>query len=130
MGQSKPYNKIIGATAGFVGGLASATKDYTLGAQQILLLLSLYVHNGELNQADLHKFTGVERSANSRNIARLGPGQWNVNRSTGAKAFEQGLGLVEAYEEPTNRRFKMVRLTPQGRAMLENIADQVSPYFQ
>lgn len=121
--------KIIGASAGFIGAIVDATKYQTMGAQQLLLLLTLYIH-GSVNQVDLPKFTGVEKSANSRNIAVLGGGQWTVQRSTGKKVFDAGLGLVEAYEEPTNRRFKMVRLTPQGRALLEEAARQVTPYFK
>ena len=99
-----------------------------MGAQQMLLLLALYVH-GTLNQIDLPRYTGVEKSANSRNVALLGEGQWVTNRTSGDKKHEPGMGLVEAYDEPTNRRYKMVRLTPKGRAVLEQVAAQVAPYF-
>jgi DNA-binding MarR family transcriptional regulator len=121
--------RVIGAAAGFIGALVESVGDHTMGAQQQLLLLALYIH-GNVNMMDLPKFTGVEKSANSRNVAVLGSGQWITDRATGAKRFEEGPGLVEAYEEPTNRRFKMVRLTPKGRAVLEAAASQAAPFFR
>jgi DNA-binding MarR family transcriptional regulator len=118
--------KIIGATAGFIGAMTQATGESTMGAQQILLLLALYI-NGELNQIDLPKYTGVEKSANSRNLARLGEGAW-IDKGQG-KRHEPGLGLVEGYEEPTDRRIKKVRLTPKGRVVLEEAAKQAAVYL-
>lgn len=121
-------SRVVGATAGFIGAIAEAVDDHTLGAQQMLLLMALYIH-GELNQNDLPKYTGVDRSANSRNIKRFGAGSGVLNRVTGAKTFEQGDGFVEAYRDPMNQRFQMVRLTPRGRAVIESAAMQVAHYF-
>jgi DNA-binding MarR family transcriptional regulator len=114
-------SSVVGAVDGFVTALVESCGDPTLGAQQIRLLTALYLA-GSLNQIDLPKYTGVERSANSRNISRLGDGGWVENRASGVKRHEPGLGLVEGYEEPTDRRFKMVRLTPKGRAVVEAAA--------
>jgi DNA-binding MarR family transcriptional regulator len=99
--------------ARFLSELAAATNDYTMPSQQLLLLLALYVH-GEVPQQDLTKYTGVQRSSNSRNISRLGSGEtpWS---STGPQ-------LVEAYEDLKDRRNKIVRLTPKGRALLDSVA--------
>jgi DNA-binding MarR family transcriptional regulator len=119
--EAKP-TAVVGAMDAFLQNLVEATGDATMGAQQLRLLTSLYLAGGGLNQIDLPKYTGVERSANSRNIARLGEGQFVENRTTGVKRHEPGLGLVEGYEEPTDRRFKMVRLTPKGRAIVEAAA--------
>lgn len=110
--------RVCAAVGAFVEGLGDTLNDHTMGAQQINLLLVLYVH-GELNQHDLPRFTHVQKSANGRNIERLGLGSYR----------QTGLGLLESYEEPTNRRFKMVRLTPKGRAILEDVARKVTPYF-
>jgi DNA-binding MarR family transcriptional regulator len=113
--------KVVGACEEFLKALSEAVGDSTLGLQQVRLLTSLYIH-GALNQGSLHDYTGVERSANSRNIARLGSGQWIENRATGAKRHEAGAGMVEAYEEPQDRRQKMVRLTPHGKAVMDAAA--------
>lgn len=110
--------RTIAAINSFLEGLAEATGDATLGLQQVRMLTALHVH-GTLNQTDLPKFTGVERAAVSRNIARLGPGAWVAKPGSEAKTEKPGLGLIEAYQEPTDRRFNMVRLTPKGRAVLE-----------
>jgi DNA-binding MarR family transcriptional regulator len=118
--------KVIGAAAGFVGAMTQATGDSTMGAQQLLLLMALYIH-GELNQIDLPRYTGVEKSANSRNLARLGEGSW-VDKGQG-KRHEPGLGLVEGYDEPTDRRIKKVRLTPKGRVVLEEAAKQAALFL-
>lgn len=105
----------------FLEGLAQATGDATLGIQQVRMLTALYVH-GTLNQVDLPKFTGVEKSAVARNISRLGGGAWAAKPGSPSKVEKPGLGLIEAYQEPTDRRFNMVRLTPKGRAMLEQLS--------
>lgn len=90
--------------------LANLTQDFTMPCQQQMLLLSLYVH-GTLNQQELEKHTGVSRSSNSRNIAKLGIGERSSNRS--------GPGYVESFEDPKNRRTKLVRLSPKGRKLIE-----------
>lgn len=86
----------------------------------MLLLLSLYTH-GTLNQIDLERYTGMKKSSNSRNIARLGAGE--------KPAEERGPGWVEAFEDPNNRRTKLVRLTPLGRHVLEKTAREVGHLF-
>jgi DNA-binding MarR family transcriptional regulator len=85
------------------------------------MLTALYVH-GTLNQTDLPKFTGVEKSAVARNIARLGGGAWQAKPGSAAKVERPGLGLIESYQEPTDRRFNMVRLSPKGRSVLEALS--------
>lgn len=113
--------RTIAALNSFLEGLAEATGDATLGLQQVRMLTALYVH-GTLNQTDLPRFTGVEKSAVARNIARLGGGAWVAKPGTASKVERAGLGLIEAYQEPTDRRFNMVRLTPRGRAVMETLS--------
>ena len=112
--------RVLGAGAAFIEALAKHTGIPTLETQQQLLLLSLYVH-GDLNQLDLERYTGMKKSANSRNIARLGDG---LHPTT-----ERGPGWVESYEDPENRRTKLVRLTPLGKAVLERTASDVAHLF-
>lgn len=116
---------VAAMVAGYIGTLAKDTDDYTMGAQQQLLLLALYIH-GELNQMDLPRYTGVEKSANGRNIARLGPGQFVQAPNSERKVHKGGLGLIESYQDPTNRRVNLVRLTPKGKALMEGAATHVA----
>lgn len=117
--QISPMGKVTAATLAFCDALVVQTEDPTMGLQQLRLLLALAVH-GTLNQADLQKFTGVAKSSNGRNIDRLGSGSFR----------ETGLGLLESFEDNLDRRFKLVRLTPKGRAVLESASADVARYLE
>lgn len=112
-----PKTAPAAAAANFMSALCEATGDYTMPLQQVLLLLALFNH-GELAQQELVKYTGVARSSNSRNIAKLGIGDsaWKAN----------GPGWVESYEDPMDRRTKMVRLTPKGKALIRAVIESSS----
>lgn len=103
------------AVALFLEELCGAVKDPTVGSQPVRLLLSLYTY-GQLSQNDLEKHTGVKGSSNSRNIAKLGQGE--------TLSTKPGLGLVESFEDQTDRRGKMVRLTPKGIATLKTALER------
>lgn len=113
-------NTVIGVVTKFVDAIGDRLGDKTLGAQQLQLLMQLYVH-GQLPQNELGKYTHVAASANSRNIAKLGDGEKPMEKN--------GPGWVEAYEDPADRRFKQVRLTPIGRSNLESAASEASLYL-
>ena len=104
---------IIEQAARFLESLAALTADHEMPMQQIQLLLQLYLR-GEVEQQELPKYTRVERSANSRNVRKLGPGERPHLRA--------GPGYVESYDYPMDQRLKIVRLTPRGRAVLEGAA--------
>lgn len=123
-------NTVVEVTAQLVGAIAQEANDYTLGAQQLLLLMALYTHRDGISQSELHKWTGVERTANSRNIAKLGPGQWNTDRKTGKKTHESGYGWVQVTPVPTNQRENVASLTPQGRAVIDQLAAHVGGLFK
>jgi DNA-binding MarR family transcriptional regulator len=108
---------IVAAT--LIEAVGAQIGDPLMTAQQLQLLLQLWIH-GELAQVDLPKYTKVERSANSRNIAKLGQGEKPIEK--------RGPGWVEAYEDPENRRFKRVRLTPLGRASMDKAVQEAARY--
>jgi len=95
----------------FIKALSELTGDDTMPSQQQLLLLGLFVH-GVTNQADIEELTGVKRSSNSRNITKLGIGE--------RSSSEPGPRWVESFEDPMDRRTKLVRLTPKGRELIES----------
>jgi DNA-binding MarR family transcriptional regulator len=82
---------------------------------QVLTFLHVAAR-GELPMADLADSTGVVLSSVSRNVAKIGPGP---------NPKEPGLGLVEAFEDPWNRKRKLVRLSAKGRKLAERINDEV-----
>lgn len=82
---------------------------------QVLTFLHIATR-GELPMADLAKSTGVVLSSVSRNVAKIGPGP---------NPKDPGLGLVEAFEDPWNRKRKLVRLTKKGRALADKINEEV-----
>jgi DNA-binding MarR family transcriptional regulator len=95
----------------FCSEFAEQSGDATMGMQQFRLLLSLATQR-KLNQSDLSRYTGVQKSSNGRNIDRLGSGSMR----------EKGLGLLKSEEDPMDRRYKLVELTPKGRQLLESCA--------
>jgi DNA-binding MarR family transcriptional regulator len=80
---------------------------------QALLTLLLIAEHGEIAMAELQQHLGLGSSAMSRNIGKLGVTGYR-NGSNQKEA--EGLGLVEAWENPLDRRVKLARLTPKGRA--------------
>lgn len=111
-----PKPNVVAIAQQFLEALARLSGDATMGVQQVLLLLALFTY-GQLSQQQLEHHTGVKRSSNSRNVAKLGPGEkpW----------LRQGPGWVESYEDPLDRRTKMVRLTPKGQALIRAVIEEV-----
>jgi DNA-binding MarR family transcriptional regulator len=82
---------------------------------QVLTFLNV-AWRGEVSMADLADQTGVVLSSVSRNVAKIGPGP---------NPSEPGLGLVEAFEDPWNRKRKLVRLSKKGLKLAERIDEEV-----
>lgn len=72
--------------------------DLTCAAAEVLLWLT---EAAPLYMGHLKTLTGLSQAAVSRNVAKL------------ARA-----GLVESYEDPEDRRYKLARLTAKGRDAL------------
>lgn len=110
--------KMAALISEYLAQLGTATGDTTMPTQQVMTLISVYL-NPDMNLTDLVKFTGVEKSSNSRNIAKLGDGE--------RPPLKRGPGLIESYHDPMDRRFVKVRLTPKGRALMEQVAARTAP---
>lgn len=61
---------------------------------------------------DLQSRVGLAKSSVSRNVAAL---------SHQHRLGKPGHGLVEAYEDPEDRRNKLVRLTPKGKSLAAQV---------
>jgi len=116
----QPITDIAGLAGAFISSLSRSTGLSRLETQQQLLLLSLYA-SGEMSQAELPKHTGCQRSAVSRNIARLGDGEKPL--------LERGPGWVTTREDLNDRRNNYVSLTPLGRAVIDRAIKDVQPMF-
>jgi DNA-binding MarR family transcriptional regulator len=79
--------------------------DPCLQMQTAAVFLTIAHENG-INMAKIGEITGLGQSSCSRNVAALS----KFNRLN-----KPGLGLVKASEDPTERRRKIVTLTPKGK---------------
>lgn len=107
----------LSTVAAFADALQRKVHDPYMTMPQINLLLQLYVHS-KISQQKLPDYTMVAKSANSRNVPKLGDGE--------RPHIERGPGLVESFEDPMDRRNKIVQLTPKGRELLEAVAAEAS----
>ena len=85
----------------------------TMTVQVAHTLLLVALHDGK-SLTEISDLSGFKYPTISRNILDLG--QRNRKR-------EPGLGLVEAITDPNELRKKQVRLTPKGKALLNQLDD-------
>lgn len=91
--------------------------DPDLPIQYALSFLTVAEHEG-LSIRELSERLGIAQSSASRNVAALG--KWH---SFG----KPGHDLVQAEEDPRERRRKVVTLTPKGRALVEELRAILNP---
>ena len=85
--------------------------DPEISAQEIALFLKI-ADNKDISLTALADDLKISQSSVSRNIMKLS----EINRHR-----TEGLGLVETFENPENRREKLVRLTAKGRQFFKNL---------
>jgi DNA-binding MarR family transcriptional regulator len=103
----------IGITAEVLSSLVQTTGDNDMTVAQILLLLHLRIH-GEVHQQEISKHVHVRGTAVSRIIGKLGPGEKPM--------IKDGPGWVSSEIDQGDRRHRLVRLTPKGRALLDTVS--------
>ena len=86
--------------------------DAEMQAQSMAVLLKVAKHPGPIKMGEIAEELGLSQSTVSRNVAYLG--DWNRRKEAGHK-------LLEAYEDPAERRRKLVRLTAKGRRFVKSL---------
>lgn len=87
--------------------------DPTISMPSILTFLYI-ARRGKVLQKDIELALGLSGAAASRNIS-----YW-----TDMKFRDKpGKGFVERYEDPMNRRFKVIQLTPEGKAFYQKLLE-------
>ena len=71
-----------------------------------------------ISSKELLDRVGASQSAISRHLAMLGDYSWRGN---------EGLGLVDLIEDPTNRRTKVAFLKPKGQALAAKLVAILDP---
>jgi DNA-binding MarR family transcriptional regulator len=86
--------------------------DAEMPLQQLHCLLVIAEAKEGLSLTDLAKKVGIGLATASRYVGALG----NINRRR-----EEGLKLIEAFEDPMERRKKIIRLTKKGMITTEKL---------
>lgn len=81
-------------------------------AQTLLTFCAVASRDGQVPMQEVQQMTGMTGTSTSRNVAALG------SVHAGGKP---GMDLVVAFENPLNRRQKLLKLTPKGRRVAESI---------
>ena len=86
--------------------------DSEMQAQSMAVLLKVAKSPLPLKMGEIAEELGLSQATISRNVAYLG--DWNRHKQAGHK-------LVEAYEDPAERRRKLVRLTAKGKRFVKSL---------
>lgn len=91
--------------------LRNIDPDINLAQLQCLLVVSQEEKDG-ISITEIANKVGITLATASRYIAALG----KTNRH-----HEDGFGLIETFEDPMERRRKIVRLTPKGKSLINKM---------
>lgn len=94
--------------------------DPVMEVQAVAVFFCVGLHQGEdgISMYDIHKRLDIAQSSVSRNVYKLS----FTNRHR-----ERGVDLLESYEDPMERRRKLVRLTKKGERIYERLSKLVVP---
>lgn len=85
--------------------------------QQLLCLLIIAERKEGMSLTEVARKAGIGLATASRYVGSLG----KINRHR-----EEGMNFVEAYENPMERRQKVIRLTTKGRIALKNMLGETN----
>lgn len=100
----------LGRLGDVLGYLRSLDATFPIQGWQVFLAVA---QSPGISQPDLEETVGISQSAVSRHVFAL---------SKFAAFNRPGMGMVEAIDNPMNRREKVVNLTPKGERVAEKLA--------
>ncbi len=89
--------------------------DPEMPLQQARCLFIVAQSEEGMSLSDIAKKAGIGLATASRYIGALG----KINRRR-----EEGLKLIESFEDPMERRKKIIRLTPKGKIIIQKITGE------
>ncbi len=100
--------------------------DPELQLNTAIVFLVVAASDGPVSMMDLSTSLGLEQSTLSRIVSDLTEVDRFRNEKTGTKGRKRrgGFGLVKRYEDPIDRRFKLVELTAKGRAVRASLEEE------
>lgn len=113
-----PSMKALGVATKFLQELRSI--DPFIPSQTVECLLVVAARPG-ITMGDLSEATGLAQSSCSRNIAALS--KWH-------RLGKEGYDLVEAVDDPRERRRKIIYLTQKGHKVVNRIMQTIEPNFE
>ena len=90
-------------------------KDFSGNMAVCLFMVAASDANNPLGVLELGKQLDMSAASTSRMVAALGRGLRD----------KEGLGLIEATEDPSNWSRKLVRITPKGIRLVESLGDRL-----
>ncbi len=93
------------------------TLDKEIPAQVIATFLYVASHD-DCNKIDMEKVLAFSTASGSRNTDWL---------SEFHRLNKPGLGLIDKYRDPTNRRRQILKLTPKGRIFVQELKQILYP---
>lgn len=99
----------LGDALGLVKNLREIDADMPMAQAYCLLLISQYEG---LSLKELAQRADVGMASASRYVSQFGKT---------VRPGESGMNLVEAYEDPMERRKKIIKLTPKGKTLIRKI---------
>ena len=101
-----------------IHGISKIEAEMPLQQLHVLLLIAKAGEGSSLT--DLAREAGIGLATASRYVSALG--KQNRHR-------EEGLLLVESFEDPMERRKKIIRLTDKGRVALNKLIGDINAYL-
>jgi hypothetical protein len=82
-------------------------------------MIQVFIYVGQagiVNQKNIQDRLNLTNSTASRNIS-----WWCASKNH----HKRGVGFIERYEDPTDRRHKLIRLTPAGQKFYARVVDSL-----
>ena len=112
---SSTQRKTAGLILELIDAMRDQCNDPELPSQTMAMLLTIASSTEPRGVVEFGDLVGMSKASASRLVQTLGRGMRD----------KDGLGLVEAYEDPQNWSRKLVKLTPKGVRLMGLLEDKL-----